>query len=83
MAYQVEPRNAGSGMGKISAEADLVEILQWRAVHQPQRVAYRFLPDEEVIAPEAGVSWNYGELQRQVGAIGNSTGGIYPSNRHA
>jgi len=56
-------------MGKISAEADLVEILQWRAVHQPQRLAYRFLPDEEVIAPEAGVSWNYGELQRQVGAI--------------
>jgi len=51
------------------ANNNLVEILQWRAVHQPQRLAYRFLPDEGAIVPNAGVSWDYGELQQRVGAI--------------
>jgi hypothetical protein len=55
MTYQVELRNAGFGVGKISADVGLVEILQWRAVQQSQRLAYRLLPDGGAIAPEAGM----------------------------
>ena len=69
MAQQYGRQTEGVDQASKFANNNLIEILQWRAVHQPRRLAYRFLLDEEAIAPDAGVSWNYGELQQRVGAI--------------
>jgi len=69
MAHEMEQKNAGTVAGRLSAEASLVQILQWRAVHQPQQLAYRFLPDEVEITSDAGVGWSNGELQRRVSTI--------------
>ena len=46
--------------------ADLVDILRLRAVHQPQREAYRFLSDDSNAAAQ---SWNYVDLYRQAQMI--------------
>jgi amino acid adenylation domain-containing protein len=46
--------------------SSLVEILRWRAEHQPDRLAYRFLADGEV--EEA--TFTYAELDRRARAIG-------------
>ena len=43
----------------------LVELLRWRARHQPERRAYTFLVDGEV----AEVSLTYAELDRQARSI--------------
>lgn len=69
MAQEMKRNKAGTVAERLSAAASLVEILQWRVVHQPQRLAYRFLPDGGAIAPEAGVSWDYAELGRRVSEI--------------
>src|SRR5688572_29568792 len=45
--------------------ATLVDLLSWRAFHQPGRVAYTFLGAEEA---EAG-SITYGELDRQARTV--------------
>jgi natural product biosynthesis luciferase-like monooxygenase protein len=45
--------------------ATLVELLRWRAQHEPHRVAYTFLTDGETQA----VQLTYGELERQACAI--------------
>src|SRR5215213_3824771 len=45
--------------------ATLVDLLRWRASHQPGRRAYTFLGDGE--ADESSV--NYGELDRQARAV--------------
>ncbi|MBN1991920.1 MAG: AMP-binding protein [Anaerolineae bacterium] len=44
----------------------LVDLLRWRAVHQPQRRAYTFLEDGETEA----IHWNYAELDHHARAIG-------------
>ncbi len=44
----------------------LVEILRWRALHQPDRLAYRFLADGE----EEEATFTYAELDRRARAIG-------------
>src|SRR5918996_6114720 len=43
----------------------LVELLRWRALHQPERQAYTFLTDEE----QKEVHLTYGELDRRARAI--------------
>src|ERR687891_969855 len=43
----------------------LVELLRWRALHQPKRQAYTFLTDEE----QKEVHLTYGELDRRARAI--------------
>src|SRR3712207_4120147 len=45
--------------------ATLVDLLRWRASHEPERRAYTFLGDGE--ADESSV--NYGELDRQAQAV--------------
>src|SRR5918992_6341859 len=45
--------------------ATLVDLLRWRATHEPERRAYTFLGDGE--AEESSV--NYGELDRQAQAV--------------
>ena len=53
-----------------SANASLIEILQWRAAHQPHELAYRFLPDEwEASTASHGHQWSYAELSLRVDAI--------------
>jgi amino acid adenylation domain-containing protein len=49
-----------------SNPATLVDVLRWRALHQPDRRAYTFLLDGEA----AEVHVTYGELDRQARAIG-------------
>jgi acyl-CoA synthetase (AMP-forming)/AMP-acid ligase II len=44
----------------------LVDILQWRAKHQPDRLAYRFLEDGEF----AEVVWTYKELDQRARSVG-------------
>ena len=43
----------------------LVEVLRWRALHQPERQAYTFLTDEE----QKEVRLTYGELDRRARTI--------------
>jgi len=43
----------------------LVELLRWRALHQPERSAYTFLTDEE----QKEVHLTYGEVDRRARAI--------------
>jgi len=43
----------------------LVDVLRWRALHQPNQLAYTFLVDGET----EEISLTYGELDRQVRAI--------------
>src|ERR671916_2613277 len=43
----------------------LVELLRWRALHQPERPAYTFLTDEE----QKEVHLTYGKLDRRARAI--------------
>ncbi|MEM9002173.1 MAG: AMP-binding protein [Cyanobacteria bacterium P01_F01_bin.86] len=50
----------------LSPNADLSAILQWRAVHQPQQLAYRFLSDE---ANATTQRLSYAELHRQAQVI--------------
>src|SRR5918999_3494125 len=45
----------------------LVELLCWRALHQPERPAYTFLTDEE----QKEVHLTYEELDRRARAIAN------------
>ncbi|MEO0409760.1 MAG: fatty acyl-AMP ligase, partial [Cyanobacteria bacterium P01_A01_bin.135] len=48
----------------------LIGILQWRAIHQPQQLAYRFLDTAgEGVELGQGKAWNYAELSRRVEAI--------------
>src|SRR5918997_2632697 len=76
--YKMEsmvPPDGGSGNGRLDLRtpfpkagfepATLVDLLRWRASHQPGRRAYTFLGDGE--AEESFV--NYGELDRQARAI--------------
>ena len=44
----------------------LVELLRWRALHQPDQLAYTFLLDGE----SSEATFTYGELDRQARAIG-------------
>jgi len=44
----------------------LIELLRWRAIHQPKQHAYTFLIDGKV----EGDSFTYGELDRKARAIG-------------
>ncbi|MEO1067753.1 MAG: AMP-binding protein [Cyanobacteria bacterium J06638_6] len=70
MTQQMEPRQAEAAGERPASSASLVEILQWRAVHQPQRLAYRFLPDDlGEVTPQGGTSWNYAELHQRAGVI--------------
>ena len=46
--------------------ATVVDLLRWRALHQPEQLAYTFLVDGET----AEISLTYGELDRQAQAIG-------------
>lgn len=50
---------------KTGEPATLVDLLRWRASHEPERRAYTFLGDGE--AEESSV--NYGELDRQAQAV--------------
>ena len=43
----------------------LIELLRWRALHQPDRVAYTFLVDGET----EEINLTYGELDRQARSI--------------
>ncbi|ARA93389.1 hypothetical protein AWN76_009625 [Rhodothermaceae bacterium RA] len=47
----------------------LIDLLRHRAHHEPDRLAYTFLPDGEVGAGDTAVSLTYGELDRQARAI--------------
>lgn len=70
MVGKSESRRAGFGPGFVSSQAHLVDILQWRAVHQPRQIACRFLPDQQGNGvQEQDVSWDYAELHRQACAI--------------
>ncbi len=58
MTHAVEMRAA-------APSATLVQTLRWRAEHEPERLAYRFLPDGESRA----VMLTYAELDRRVRAV--------------
>ena len=62
-----------SGSDKTSLQPDvetLVDVLRWRAAHQPHRVALQWLPDvQEDVAHTALISWDYATLDAQVRAI--------------
>ena len=48
----------------------LLEVLCWRAAHQRERIAYRFLADEALpVARCSTTTWTYGELYQRVQAI--------------
>ena len=48
----------------------LLEVLCWRAAHQRERIAYRFLADEALpVARCCTTSWTYGQLYQRVQAI--------------
>ncbi|MEL6325740.1 MAG: AMP-binding protein [Cyanobacteria bacterium J06626_23] len=57
----------------LSPNADLVDILQWRATHQPQQLAYRFLSDE---LEGTAQSCCYGDLHRQAQVIASQLEGL-------
>lgn len=63
------PDNTNSKENYFSAPTSLpvtlVDLLRWRAQHEPQRVAYTFLRDGET----EEVNLTYGELDRQARAI--------------
>ena len=69
MVQECELRNAESRPALTSANTNLVTILQWRASHQPQRLAFRFLSDESEISQNQGLSWSYAELYQRTSAI--------------
>ncbi|MEM0980884.1 MAG: fatty acyl-AMP ligase, partial [Cyanobacteria bacterium P01_H01_bin.58] len=52
---------------------DLVSILHWRTVHQPQQVAYRFLGDK---VDSGSRHWSYAELHRQAQIIAAQLDGL-------
>ncbi|MUG94504.1 AMP-binding protein [Scytonema sp. UIC 10036] len=57
----------GKNLSELSVEfSTLVELLRWRALHQPKQKAYSFLLDGEV----EGFDLTYGELDYQARVIG-------------
>lgn len=58
-------RGKGDGPGAPPPFGTLVDVLRWRAAHQPDHIAYRFLPNGE--PPEATLS--YAELDRRARAV--------------
>ncbi|NEQ47702.1 MAG: AMP-binding protein [Leptolyngbya sp. SIOISBB] len=70
MVQECDRKSAGVEQILKSANASLIEILQWRAAHQPHRLAYRFLPDElDDITANPRHEWSYAELALRVDAI--------------
>jgi len=65
MGHEMVEKNTATPGGGLAAGASLVEILQWRAAQQPQRLACQFWHD----TPGTLDHWSYGELSRQAGAI--------------
>jgi len=57
----------------------LIHLLRWRAVNQPEQVAYTFLPDGE----SEGGSLTYGELDRQARAIAAGLQSVAASEERA
>jgi amino acid adenylation domain-containing protein len=51
---------------KLSQVATLVDLLHWRTLQDPDRLAYTFITDGE----EEEVSWTYKELDRRARSIG-------------
>src|SRR6185295_18514608 len=52
---------------------NVVELLRWRAIHQPDLEVYTFLADENLDSTgrdTEGVSWTYREVDRKARAIG-------------
>ena len=59
--------------------ASFVDILTWRAEHQPDRVAFRFLPDGNAEA----VTWTYAELDQKAGTIAARLQAVNPRVQQA
>ncbi|MGB3300251.1 MAG: fatty acyl-AMP ligase, partial [Phormidesmis sp.] len=54
----------------IPSATTLLERLRWRAVHQPERVAYQFLADQPLPVAESAITvWTYAQLYERVAAI--------------
>lgn len=47
----------------------MIDVLRWRAEHQPSKLAYTFLPDGKIDEP---VSWTYANVDRYAQIIGAS-----------
>src|SRR5947199_1588070 len=62
-----------------SVHSTLVELLRWRALHQPDRMAYIFLKDGET--EEAHLT--YADLDRRARAIGARLQGLGISGERA
>jgi acyl-CoA synthetase (AMP-forming)/AMP-acid ligase II len=60
-----KPVSANSIFYMMLLPTSLVDILQWRAKHQPDRLAYRFLEDGEF----AETVWTYKELDQRARSI--------------
>ncbi|HNB73648.1 MAG TPA: AMP-binding protein, partial [Acidobacteriota bacterium] len=61
-----QPMTAREFTEPLHSHANLIEVLRWRAEHQPDRTAYVFLPTGET----EEVPMTYFELDRQARAIG-------------
>ncbi len=65
-----------SDYDRSNVTATLLEKMSWRAVHQTDRLAYRFLSDQSLpVALSASVTWTYGELYERVQAIADELAG--------
>ena len=67
---QVHDVVSGAGATTEALPKTLLERLFWRAVHQPEQLAYRFITDQALPVASSDVeAWTYGELYKRVQVI--------------
>ena len=81
MSNEFRNESALTGSQLLPPNSSLITILQWRSVHQPERVACRFLPNEQGSAAQSqSVGWSYAELHRRAGEIATQLQGLVNQN---
>src|SRR5687767_7594311 len=65
-----DPLSGSDKTGLKPAVETLVDVLRWRAAHQPHQVALQWLPDaQEDVAHTALIRWDYATLDARAQAI--------------
>ena len=83
---QVIAHNHESGSGATELWSDvatLVDVVRWRATHQPHQVAIQWLPDiQKNVAHTVPISWDYATLDGQAQAIARQLQAAQLENQH-